>query len=190
MDRPRSCTRVRTAGTLCKRPAGPTRLLLQLAALTVLSACSLPSDPKTITMTALESAPLAAISGTERITVSDPAALRQLCKPLGPRLGLLQVRSAGEWDRLVHVAPQLGPRPDSGPGMLVGLACWAGTPVDGRWPVHIDAVRVCEGAGLLIAEFVGGSYLPDGTARLETAHVSDLAAVLVVDVNGTTFYIE
>ncbi len=74
--------------------------------------------------------------------------------------------------------------------MLVGIACWAGTPIDGGWPIQLETVRVQSGGGLLNAKFNGGSYLPDGTARLETDYVKGLATVLVVDIDGTSFYPE
>jgi hypothetical protein len=71
--------------------------------------------------------------------------------------------------------------------MVVGLACWAGTPLDGQWPIDIACVRVHGGAGIVQARFIGGTFQPDGTAVLVTAHVPGLAAVLAADVNGTTF---
>lgn len=123
-----------------------------------------------------------------RLVVADAEALRFLCTPLGPRLGLVEIHSPRQWEFLAQVAPQIGRCPDLRAGTLVGIACWAGTPVDGRWPVQLEAVQVHQGAGLLKARFRGGNYLPDGTARLETAYVEGLRAVLVVDVNGTDFY--
>ena len=159
-----------------------------LACLVLGPACTAPSKPRTITMAALESAPPVLSTDVRHVVVANPAALRDLCMPLGTRLGLLQIRSAAEWERVARVAPQIGSRPDLRNGTLIGLACWAGTPVDGRWPVHIDAIRIHDGAGLVTAVFEGGTYLPDGTAVIETAHVPGLAIVLAVDLNGTTFY--
>jgi hypothetical protein len=49
---------------------------------------------------------------------------------------------------------------------------------------------VTDGGGLVNATFAAGSYLPDGTGYAETAYVDGLYAVLVVDVNGTSFYPE
>jgi hypothetical protein len=122
--------------------------------------------------------------------VADPLPLRELCIPLGPRLGLIQIRSARQWDLLARAAPQLGQCPDFSRGILVGLICWAGTPLDGHWPIRLDSVQVRDGAGLVHADFRGGTYLPDGVAFLEIAHVPGLATVLVVNVNGATFYPE
>jgi hypothetical protein len=180
---------VRRTVSQCKRPA-PAGLggAVCLVLLPWLSACSSLSAPQTITLATLENAPPAATTEGRRVIVSDTTALRDMCTPLGPRLGLLQVRSAAQWARLVRAAPQIGPAPDFGTGIFIGIACWAGTPVDGHWPIHIDTVRVHDGAGLVTGAFEGGSYLPDGTAVLETAHVKGLMAVLAVDLNGTTFY--
>ena len=70
---------------------------------------------------------------------------------------------------------------------MVGIACWAGEPVDGTWPVRVEGVRVQRGGGLVDATFRGGTYLPDGAAYIETAYVVGLRDVLGVQVNGTLF---
>ena len=118
------------------------------------------------------------------------SALGDAFRPLGARLGLVQVNSAEQWARLARLAPGLGPCPDLSGGSVVGLASTIGMPLNGRWPIHVQSVRAHEGAGLLVARFDGGSYLPDGTAYLETMYVPDLATVLVVEVNGVRFYPE
>ncbi len=165
------------------------RLWAAMSALAVLlPACAVSPPVKTVSLVSLEVAPIHAVVGGKRYVVSDPAALKTLCIPLGPRLGLLQVRSAGEWQLLSEAVPGIGPSPDLRRGTLVGIVCWAGTPIDGTWPVRLDAVRVCSGGGLMTATFQGGTYLPDGTVRLETDYVEGLRSVLVVDVNGTSFY--
>lgn len=161
--------------------------LLAAATACLLSACHLGPREKTVRLADLEHAPPAVLARPQRVGISDPEALRELCSPLGPRLGLLQVRSVADWNRLARIAPALGRCPDLQCGIVIGLACWAGTPLDGRWSIHIAAVRVHDGAGLIQAEFQGGTFQPDGTAILETAHVPGLAAVLAAEVNGTTF---
>ena len=189
-------TRVRTGRTLCKPPARrgpdnqPLRLLLTVVVALMLPACRSVSAPRTITLAALEQAPTATATTYEHVVVANPQPLRALCTPLGPRLGLVQIRSAQQWALLAQAAPHLRPCPDLRRGILVGLVCWAGTPVDGHWPIRIDGVQVREGAGLVRADFRGGTYLPDGVTFLETAHVPGLAVVLAVDVNGATFYPE
>jgi hypothetical protein len=189
MYKPGEIESLRTATAVCKTahrqrfwPWWATVLTASL-----LPACSQRAAPKTITLTALEGAPPVAVVGLTRVTIRDPEPLRGLVSPLGPRLGLLRVRSAAQWSRLTSAAPELGRCPDFGRGIVVGLVCWAGSPVDGQWPIHIDAIRLREGAGLIEARFQGGSYLPDGATYLETAHVPGLTDVLVVDINGTTF---
>jgi hypothetical protein len=127
---------------------------------------------------------------TRRTVVGDSRALQDVCTPLGPRLGLLQVRSPDQWNRLARILRLTRPCPDFGRGTLVGIVSWAGAPLDGAWPVRLDSVQVADGGGLVNATFSTGSYLPDGTAYAETAFVQDLQAVLVVNVNGTTFYPE
>jgi len=191
MDTASRSQRVRTGAGLCKTsPVRRVRWLSVVVAAAALlqGACDTLPPTRTITLSALENAPPRPASADERIMVPDAEALMRLCTPLGPRLGLLQVRSSEEWDRLAQIVPWLGHCPDLRHGILIGLACWAGTPVDGQWPIRIDSVQVTEGAGLVRACFHSGSYLPDGVAYLEIAHVKGLAAVLVVDVDGTTFY--
>jgi hypothetical protein len=186
-------TSLRTALPLCKDAAlGSTHkrsgwALLVLAIGWSLPACRVELAAKTVRLTDLESAPPMVVMHTQRMRVTDAEGLRALCTPLGPRLGLLQVRSVADWNRLAKVAPGLGRCPDLRCGTFVGLACWAGTRVDGHWPIHIEAIRVREGAGLIEAKFQGGTFLPDGTVALETAHVPGLATILVAEINGTTF---
>jgi hypothetical protein len=153
-------------------------------------ACTYNRGPRTVTLSSLESAPVQPISGAGRHLVADSEALKSMCTPLGPRLGLLQVRTVRDWELLRAAVPNAGPRPDLSRGMLVGVACWAGTPVNGAWPIELESIQVRSGGGLLKASFEGGTYLPDGTARLETDYVTGLQAVLAVDVNGTSFYPE
>lgn len=185
--------KVRRVRGVCKHPPRAGRrtlarvLGLTLGA-TLLPSCQPAAAPRTITVAALESAPPARKTAQKKLVVPDAAALQRVCYPLGSRLGLLQVRSAKEWELVARAIPQIGPCPDLTRGALVGLACWTGTPVDGAWPVSLAAVRVREGAGLLEGDFHPGTYLPDGTAYLETAYVPGLRSVLIVDVSGTTFY--
>ena len=106
----------------------------------------------------------------------------------GPRLGLIQVRSQEGWERLASAVPAITHNPRFGQGVLIGVVCWAGTPLDGRWPVHIQRIRMEYGAALVEVDFRTGSYFPDGTARLEIVHVDLPSPVLAVEVNGTTFF--
>ena len=142
----------------------------------------------TVTVRSLEAAPNARLQETRRAIVTESTDLHELCSPLGGRLGLIQVRSARDWSRLTRVAPQLGPCPDFGRGMIIGIASWTGLPVDGEWPLSLESVRLLQGAGLVAAHFHSGSYLPDGTPYVETAFVENLDAVLILDVNGVRFF--
>src|SRR5512143_772800 len=57
----------------------------------LLPACRLVPTTRAIRLTDLEQAPRVTVPAGQRITVADPTALHELCTPLGPRLGLLQV---------------------------------------------------------------------------------------------------
>ncbi|MBU0617269.1 MAG: hypothetical protein KKI02_06105 [Planctomycetes bacterium] len=155
-----------------------------------LSACGTHTRPQVVSVHALENAPFLEPSVTRRAIVSDTAQLRELYYPLGQRLGLFQIRSAEQWEALRHQAPELGPAPDFDGGIVVGLASHAGLPLDGTWPIHLQTVRGHNGAGFATGCFQGGSFLPDGTTFLEAAQFDGLAAVLIVEVNGTRFYPE
>jgi hypothetical protein len=142
---------------------------------------------RTVALATLETAPRAVPVHCKQVIATNPAGLRALCVPLGPRLGLIQVRAPQEWRQLAEQAPELGAPPDLQTGIVIGLVSFAGSAVDGGWPIQIESVRVYEGAGLVYADFHGGTYLPDGTVRCEIAQVPGLRTVLVVDVDGTTF---
>lgn len=178
------------AGRLVRPPIDTERTLLfaGLVALFTVGACSARPQILTVSLRTLEEAAAARPGPRTRVVVSDLAALGDAFRPLGARLGLVQVNSTEQWERLARLAPGLGPCPDLAKGSVVGLASTIGIPLNGRWPIHVQSVREHEGAGLLVARFDGGSYLPDGTTYLETVYVPDLATVLVVEVNGVRFY--
>ena len=182
----------------CKQLAHPSQaarrravrglLVLILSGAGVLSACGTHARARVVSVRALEAAPPIEPTVTRRALVSDPAQLRELCFPLGRRLGLVQIRSAEQWATLQRCAPELGPPPDFDEGIVVGLASHAGLPLDGTWPIHLQSVRIHQGAGFATGRFEGGSFLPDGTTYLETAQFDGLGAVLMVEVNGARFY--
>jgi hypothetical protein len=182
------CKRVSVRGRI--RRTGWRRSVLPACAVTLgaLAACSIQPAQERLTIHSLEMAQKVCPEAPRRAIVSDCAALQDLCYPLAGRLGLLQVHSPDDWSRLIQVAPELGPCPDFSRGMVVGVVSWAGLPLDGEWPIALEDVRCCHGAGLVSAHFRGGSYLPDGTTYLEAAFLEDLEAVLILDVNGVRFY--
>ncbi len=189
----RASTRVRTRAGLCKQAgtrAGCTHTLaLALPGMFVLlSGCRTAPAARNATAAGLETAPVAPTAAVAHVLVGDAQALRRICTPLGPRLGLLQVRTRAEWNCLAGIAPQVGACPDLQHGMLIGVACWAGSPADGHWPLRIDAIRAAAGKAWVEASFSGGSFLPDGLAFLETAYAGQVHAVSAVSVDGTTFY--
>jgi hypothetical protein len=170
------------------RVAGRGLWVVGFAGLLALNACSNRAPIRTVRLHTLEAAAPLHSQARARVIVSDAARLAGIYHPLGERLGLIQVRTAAQWARLAALAPGLGTCPDLKSGAVVGVASRVGLPLDGHWPVHVQAVRGYEGAGYLVADFNGGSYLPDTTTYLETVYVPDLAAVLVVEVNGVRFY--
>lgn len=161
---------------------------LMLSTLAGLSACSLNSRASIVTVQSLEEAPATRPKMIRRAIVSPAADLEPCFCPLGPRLGLIQVRTEDDWEKWRTAAPEIGSCPDLSQGMVVGLLSHAGMPVNGRWPIHLDAIRVYRGAGFATGEFEGGTYLPDGTMYLEVAQFSDLRSVLMVEIDGTRFY--
>lgn len=119
---------------------------------------------------------------------ADAGPLRSLCVPLSEGLSLLQVTNATDWGRLQPLVPQLGQMPDFRSGAVVGLVCWSGTPIGDPWPIEVIEVRALNGAGVLRASFAGGTFLPDGTARVAAVYAPDVLGVLVVDVDGERYY--
>jgi len=161
---------------------------LLIAGLAALTSCAGRSARPAITVQALESASRVAPTFTRRAIVTRPDELGDLYHPLGRRCGLIEVRSGSEWERLRRVAPELGPPPDFRRGAVIGITSDAGLPLDGSWPIGLEAVRVCAGAGFAVARFPGGTFLPDGTTYLEASQIEGLAVVLMVEINGTRFY--
>lgn len=165
------------------------RLGLGLAALELASCASQPRVVA-VSVEALESAAEVGPILTERSIITDADALQSFYVALGPRMGLVQVHNGADWDRLREVAPEIGDCPNLARGSVIGIVCRTGTPLDGDWPIELNAVRITDGAGFVCASFHGGSYLPDGAAFLEATYVEGLNSVLMVDVNGVRFYTE
>jgi hypothetical protein len=173
------------------RAVRPRRLRLAgLAACAAwLAACTPAVTLHTIRARDLETAPAAPPPAPQRRIVTDPEALRPLYQPLGERMGLIQVRNRHAWELLARCTDQVGPCPDFHRGIIVGLVSEAGTPLNAPWPFRWDSVRIFDGAGWIDARFNGGTYLPDGVTCLETAYVPGLQAVLVVNLDGSTYYL-
>ncbi len=155
--------------------------------LSTLLSCASGRPPQTLSLQSLESAPPGEMHTPQRCVVSDADVLTPLCRPLSPRLGLICVRTASDWEIFRRAVPDAGQKPDFSRGMLLGVASFAGQPLSGTWPIEIEYVRIIQGAGLVSAHFEGGNYLPDGTTFIETTFVPTLQTVLVVDINGVRF---
>lgn len=158
------------------------------ACLLTIGACSLPAGPNAISVSTLESAPAVAAQRTGRAIVADLSLVQDLLRPMGQRLALLEVRSERDWLRLKAACPGLTGTPDFARGAIVGVVSELGQPLDGEFPVAVESVQVIRGAGYLSAHFRGGTYLPDGTAYIDTSYVEGLRAVLMVSVNGVRYY--
>lgn len=136
----------------------------------------------------IEQANPARLRNIERSVVADPRRLIAISKPLARRLALVEVHDQAGWDELRACAPGLRSKPDFSRVSVVGLVGVIGERVDRRWPIHLDAARLYEGAALLNGSFDGGSYLPDGVSFIEVAQVDGLRRVLAVDLNGARYY--
>jgi hypothetical protein len=153
-----------------------------------LYACSAPALRPAVSLSTLERAPAVEPTGVERWAIVDAAALDAVCKPLSRRMALIELRTAADWRRFERAVGLPLIPPDFARGAVVGVVSRAGQPLSGDWPVTLEQVRACDGAGWLTAHFAPGNYLPDGTAFAETAWVEGVAAVLAVEVNGERFY--
>lgn len=165
-----------------------------------LFACSTLPGPRGISLVALEQAEAVEPARVERWRVADADLLAPVSTPLGPRMMLVELRSAADWRRFVdalgvsptspaaHAAESDLVAPDFSRGMVVGVVSRLGEPLADDWPVSVDSVRSHDGAGFLAVRFAPGNYRPDGAAFAETAFVEGLAAVLAVEINGDRFY--
>jgi len=150
--------------------------------------CAVRPRPPLVSVPALEAAHVVPPKNRQRAVVCDPSRLEDLLCPLGPRLALLQIRRPEHWTLLRQAAPGLRGTPDFAHGSVVGLVSRLGLPVDGRWPLTLETVRVLDGAGFVVGHFQGGNFLPDGSAYVEAAEIDGLTRVLMVEINATRFY--
>lgn len=187
--------RVELASLPCKgerfsttRPGG---LLCAVVIALPLSACSAPPRRTAITLEQIETAPAMIPASPRRFLIADPTPLRRLIQPLGRRIGLLEIRTPAEWSLLQHAAPDVGDCPDLADGVFVGLVSEIGEPLDrNAWPLSIDSIQCAGGAALLSAAFHTGSYLPDGAMYVTAISATDVAAVVIVEINGVRLYPE
>ncbi|MBK9119000.1 MAG: hypothetical protein IPM18_05260 [Phycisphaerales bacterium] len=166
---------------------GPRRVTLGCAAVVtlVVAGCAAPPT-RTVALGTLRAAPAQPCENRFAVA-SDPVGLRALCRPLGERFGVFEIRSRQDWNALLRVVPELGLRLPWSREAVVAIACWDGTPLDGGWPVELRSFRLHEGLGLVSAQFHGGTFMPDGTARVVVAPVPGLRRLLAVEVGGTVY---
>lgn len=191
-QRPEPANRVPTFATgfasRVRRTPGVFRSVMMLGAVPWLASCSVGVRTLHVSEPSLEVAPEAGTRELARGVLADPAPLSRLYVPLGQRMGICQIRSAGDWSSLREAMPQLGAEPDFTRGIAIAIISCAGQPLSGDWPISLDSVRVSQGGGYVCANFEGGTYLPDGMSYVDVAHVPGLTDVLMVDVNGVRFY--
>jgi hypothetical protein len=161
---------------------------LTLAA--ALTSCRATPAVRYVSADSIEAGITAAPTSTRRAMVLDPGPLGELYTPLGRRLGLIHIRDESDWARLCRAVSDPGPMPAFDRGSVVALVTRTGLPIDGQWPITIEHVRLCGGAGMICGSFHGGSYLADGATYAEIAFVETLRDVLIVDVNGVRYYPE
>lgn len=152
--------------------------------------CTAARPVHVVPLARLEAAEPAETGAAQRIVVSNPEALRDVIYPLGKRCGLIAIRGAADWMRLREAAPELQVGDETARGTLIGVALWAGTPLDGRWPVRAVTIRTSDGGALAEYTLAGGTYRPDGVTYLDVVFVPSAKAVLVVDINGVRFYLD
>lgn len=140
-----------------------------------------------LTTQELTAAPVAPMEVPQFGPLSDIPSLGSIYTPLGPRLGLVQVSTAREWQRLRAAAPWLLDEPHWETGSFVGMVSHAGQPLDDDPPIKLRYVRVLEGAGLVLGDFSSGSYLPDGSAYLTGTYVSGLKQVLLIEISDVRY---
>lgn len=167
---------------------GWVRFSLAAALLVAAAGCAPDRRELSLEIEALQDAPPHALRDVRRAVARDPAALRRVCTTLAPRLGLVIVRSEGQWQRLAEIAPGLGKCPDLTTGPAVGLVGWTGTPVDpGPWPVELHWAQIVSGAALVRGHVVSGTYLLTDEAFIVTGVAPGVRAVRAVEVDGTTY---
>jgi len=171
-----------------RRIAPASSLLPALAGLVLLPACHRLSARETIGPRDLrEARPLRPVA-VQRVVCDDAVASLPFYRPLGPRAGLLVIRSTSRWKRLARLAPDLEPPGDLHDRVAIVLVARAGIPVDGGWPIRLRALRALSGIGYADIAFAPGNYLPDGTTYLEVAIFREVEEVAMADVNGSRYY--
>ncbi len=165
-------------------------MFLLLTAFGVVNGCSGLARQRTISIGALEAAPVTSRASiqTRHGVLVDYQTVRSMCVPLTARFSLIQIHDSQDWETLASAAPSIGAPPTFVDGGVVGLVSRMGTPTAGGSPIAFRGARVAEGAGLISYTFAGGSYFPDGACYISLAHVPNLDAALVIEINGTRFY--
>lgn len=162
-------------------------VVLLVAALHLIPACAANWNQRVVTLAELRASPAQASLCARRAVVFDLAPLADLLRPVTPRVSLIDIDSRGAWQRVRTLAPDLGPCPDLSRGRICILAAQLGDPLDGAWPLTIDAGRLRHGAALLSARTSPGTYFATSATYLQAAQFPNLAAVVIVEINGQRY---
>ena len=183
---------VQVAPGLCNRAtrratcAGCAPSLLA-ASLLLLGSCQAPGR-RVVSVEQLQTAAPAPLRPVARAAVSGLPLPADIAMPLTSRLWLIEIHTRRQWRRLRQLAPAIGPPPDLDRGPVVGLLWRCGQPLSGRWPVRLRRVRIVDGAALLEARTLGGSFLLDTTGYLSLAQIPGATRVAVVDLGPQRYY--
>lgn len=94
--------------------------------------------------------------------LTEPERLQPRSARINERVAVLIIRSARDWDELHRAAPAIGDCPDLHAGLVAGLVCSAGTPLEGGWPLRLWTEPDGVGQARLVADWTPGTYFADG----------------------------
>ena len=156
--------------------------------LCLLGSCQAPTGSAVVSVRTLREALPLPVRPLARAEVSGRPLPADIATPLTARLWLIELHTRDDWRRLRAFAPAIGPCPDLRRGAVFGLLLRCGQPLSGRWPLHLTAARVVDGAALLEGRVSGGSFLLDTTGHLTLVQVPGAQQTLVVDLGDQRFY--
>ncbi len=154
------------------------------------SSCEGPRPAPIVTLSELRRGAPLPLTRRDALVIADVQALGTAYRPLGPRLGVIEIRDDATWEALQRgQARPLANRtpPDFDAGFVVGLVSTVGTPMGSDWPIRLDTVREANGGLLLQGAFTSGTYLPDGVTYADIAYVRGGRTVLAADVSGLNY---
>lgn len=156
--------------------------LIAIAAIAPYCASCVTIAGRPVTPAALDLVPAVSPLARQRAIVCDFAELAPIYHPLNENLGMLEVRTARDWDCLRRAAPELRKPDNFSRGTLIAIISHCGTPVDGTWPVRITSVRARDGMGVMATDFTSGCFYPDAVTHADAAFIEGNLQIVAVDV--------